>query len=80
MSVLEIKSALIDKINSTNDEQVLTHFYNLLELENLLEEEEVVSISKEEKEIYLSGVEQIKNGNVMSNETSKKLIQEWLNS
>ena len=76
MHTLELKKQLIDKIESTNDDILLEEIYRILDMgeDNL----ELYKLSSHQKAAIDEGLEDVKQGNVISHEDAKKEIDEWL--
>lgn len=76
MSTIELKSQIINKINSIEDKTILEEIYNLLMLE--VEMDKIYQLTTEEKKAVEAGLLDIKNGKVVSSEKANALIKEWL--
>lgn len=76
MQTLELRKRLIDKINHTNNEGILQEASNLLQIE--LEDIEVYKLNDGQKSAIAEARQQIKEGNVLTNEQASKEIDEWL--
>ena len=76
MHTLELKKQLIDKIESTNNDILLEEIYRILDMgeDNL----ELYKLSSHQKAAIDEGLEDVKQGNVISHEDAKKEIDEWL--
>ncbi len=66
MSAIELKKRLIDKIQRTDDENLLKEAYRLLEL------------SDEQRKKVFEAKQQIKTGQFLTNHQADKEIDEWL--
>jgi hypothetical protein len=77
MSALELKSKLIDRIQTTEDERILEEVFRLLGIES--ENIEVYKLNEQQTQAIREAREQIKNGQFMSTEEADKDIDEWLN-
>jgi len=77
MSTTELREKLIEKIQLTNDESILTEINRVLDLETSLSEIYILS-SFEKNEIELSRKE-IQEGFFLTNDEVNKEIDEWLN-
>ncbi|HMR87989.1 MAG TPA: hypothetical protein PKD51_07540 [Saprospiraceae bacterium] len=76
MAVVELKNQVKNRIETVNDAYLLEEILNLIEFG--AEKEEVFIIPKEhQKELDIS-LEQMKNGEIISNEDVNAKIQEWL--
>ena len=62
MSAIELKKRLIDKIEKTNDENLLGEAYQLLELET--EDIEIYKLNSEQQKAIDVARQQIKNGTI----------------
>ena len=76
MSTLELKKLLISKIDDINDVELLKVAYKLLEYGS--KKEGIYQISDEEKIDIDLGLEQIKEGLVISDEEIQIEIDKWL--
>ncbi|MFN8246591.1 MAG: hypothetical protein U0T56_09450 [Ferruginibacter sp.] len=72
----EMRKLLIDKINSTNDENVLEEIYRILEAGDI--EVEMVILSEDQKALIDEGLKNLEEGKVLSNEEANRQIEEWL--
>ncbi len=77
MSAIELKKRLIDKIEKTNDENLLGEAYRLLELET--EDIDIYKLNNEQRRAIETARRQIKSGQFLTDEKSNKEIDEWLN-
>ena len=76
MAVIELKNQVKDRIELVNDEHLLEEILNLIEFES--EKEEIYIIPADhQKELEIS-LEQMKNGETISNEDVNAKIQKWL--
>ncbi len=71
-----MKQELIDKIKSTKDGNLLEEVYRILEIGT--QEVDKIVLSNEQKESIDKGIEDIENGNYLSNEDANSDIEEWL--
>jgi hypothetical protein len=74
MSALELKSKLIDRIQTTEDERILEEVFRLLGIES--ENIEVYKLNEQQTQAIREAREQIKNGQFMSTEDVDKEIDE----
>jgi predicted transcriptional regulator len=74
MSTIELKNILLKKLESADD-ALLREILALIEFETT---KEVYKLSKEESNKVADGLEQIKNGQIISNANVDKEIDEWL--
>ena len=72
----ELKEKLIEKINNTNDVELLEELLSLFDLES--NTDEMYKLGPEEEEAVNEGIDQLKNGLFVSNEESNRRIDEWL--
>jgi hypothetical protein len=77
MSSAELKKRLIDKIQKTDNENLLEEAFRLLQLES--EDIEVYKLSDEQKSAVNEAREQIKRGEFLTDDEANKDIDEWLN-
>jgi hypothetical protein len=76
MAVIELKNQVKKRIESVNDESLLEEILNLIDFQS--EKEEIYMIpSEHQKELELS-LEQMKNGDIISNEDVNDKVQKWL--
>ena len=76
MSTIELRKLLIEKIQLTDDDQLLEEASRLLEVE--IEESDVYILNDKQKEAVEEGREQIVKGEYLTDEESNKEIDEWL--
>ncbi len=72
----EMKQELIDKIKSIKDRNILEEVYRILEIGT--QEVDKIILSNEQKESIDKGIEDVENGNYLSNEDANSEIEEWL--
>ena len=77
MSTIELRKRLIDKIQNTDNENLLEEAYRLLNLET--EDIEVYRLSDDQRKAIHEAKQQIKNGQFLTDEQASKEIDEWLN-
>ena len=77
MSNAELKKRLIDKIQKTDNENLLEEAFRLLQLES--EDIEVYKLSDEQKSAVNEAREQIKRGEFLTDDEVNKDVDEWLN-
>jgi hypothetical protein len=76
MAVSELKNQVKKRIESVNDESLLEEILNLIDFQS--EKEEMYMIpSDHQKELELS-LEQMKIGDIISNEDVNDKVQKWL--
>ena len=76
MLTKEMKQELIDKIKSTQDENILEEVYRILEVGT--QEVDKIVLSDEQKGLIDEGINDIEKGNYLSNEEANQEIEEWL--
>jgi len=76
MSTSELKKRLIDKIQKTDNENLLEEAFRLLQLES--EDIEVYKLLDEQKSAVNEAREQIKRGEFLTDDEANKDIDEWL--
>ena len=76
MSSAELKKRLIDKIQKTDNENLLEEAFRLLQLES--EDMEVYKLSADQKNAVNEARQQIKNGQFLTDDDANKDIEEWL--
>lgn len=76
MSTIELRKRLIDKIQKTDNEDLLAEAYRLLELET--EDIEVYKLNNDQRKAIAEARQQIKSGQFLTDEQSNKEIDEWL--
>ena len=76
MSSAELKKRLIDKIQKTDNENLLEEAFRLLQLES--EDIEVYKLSEDQKNVVNEARQQIKNGQFLTDDEANKEINEWL--
>ncbi|MBK8737094.1 MAG: hypothetical protein IPL98_14760 [Saprospiraceae bacterium] len=76
MAVIELKNKVRKRIESLNDEHLLEEILNLIDFES--DKEEIYSIPLDhQKELEIS-LEQMKNGNTISNDDVNDILQKWI--
>lgn len=76
MSTAEMRQKLIDKIQETDNEALLSEMMQLLDIEH---ENAIYHLSDNQKETIQRAKEQIQNGYYLTNEQSDQDIDGWLN-
>ena len=76
MSTIELRKRLIDKIQKTDNENLLEEAYRLLELET--QDIEVYKLTDEQRKAVIEARQQIKNGEFLTDDQANKEIDEWL--
>ncbi len=77
MSAIELKERLIEKIQATNDENILEEAYRLLELETI--DMEIYKFADDLKREIETARLQINQGQFLTNDQANNEIDEWLN-
>ena len=77
MTSKELKKKVIGKINDTNDDEVLTEIYKMLD--NTFDDSEIYLLSANHKLAIEQGINQINSGEYLTNEQANKEADEWLN-
>jgi len=75
MTVVELKEKIIAKISSTDNEELLDHIADIIELEST---DSVYKMSLEEIKAVNEGIVQIENGQFFTNEEANKMIDKCL--
>jgi predicted transcriptional regulator len=76
MTVIELKEKLIAKINDTDNEELLDHILDIIDIES--NTEDVYKLSSEEIKAVEEGIAQIENGQFFTNEEANKIIDKCL--
>jgi len=76
MSTAELKRQLIDKIESIEDDNILAEIYRVLEISQA--DSDVFELTSIMRSALNEGLEDVKNGRVISNDQANKEIDEWL--
>jgi hypothetical protein len=76
MSTVELRERLIDKIQKTEDDQLLEEACRLLEMEEA--ESDIYMLNGEQKEAIELSRQQIKEGKYLTDEQANQEIDEWL--
>lgn len=76
MKTTELKKRLIDKIQKSEDNNLLEEAYRLLDLES--QDIEVYQLNDEQKSAVAEAREQIKKGQVLTQDQANQEIDEWL--
>lgn len=76
MTTVEIKKRLIDKIRKTNNDSLLEEAYRLFELDD--KDLGVYTLSEEQQLAVHEAMEQIKSGDVLTNDEADNEIDLWL--
>ena len=76
MTTKELKKKVIGKINETDDDEILTEVYKILA--NTFEDSEIYLLSENHKTAIEQGINQINNGELLTNEQANKEAAQWL--
>lgn len=76
MSTVELQKRLIEKIQSTNDDQLLEEAFRLFEVE--IDNAKVYTLNEKQQEAIAEGRTQIANGKYLTDEESNKDVDAWL--
>jgi hypothetical protein len=76
MSTVELRRRLIDKIQKTENEDLLAEAYRLLELETA--DIEMYKLNDDQRKAISEARQQITSGKFLTDEQSNKEIDEWL--
>jgi hypothetical protein len=76
MSTTELRRRLIDKIQKTENADLLAEAYRLLELET--EDIEIYKLNDDQRKAITEARHQINNGQFLTDDQSNKEIDEWL--
>jgi hypothetical protein len=77
MSTLELQEKLVTKVRTTNDENVLSEVYRLLELEDSTEE--VYKLTPEQDYQISLSIKEMEEGKLLTDDEVNKEIEVWLN-
>jgi hypothetical protein len=77
MTTKELRHKVIDKIKEVDDKNLL---YDLIRLiDDSFADNETYRLSDKHKDAVYKAIDQIENGDYLTNEQSNKMIDEWLN-
>lgn len=76
MSTLELRKKVIEKIGKIENEDLLNEVNRLIDIE--ASDFEVYELNDEEKQAIMEAENQIKNGEILTDEEAKKDIAKWL--
>ena len=76
MSTIELRKRLIDKIQKTDNENLLDEAYRLLELKT--QDIEVYKLTDEQRKAVNEARQEIKDGQFLTDEQANNEIDEWL--
>ena len=75
MSTAELKKKILKRIEQIDEEYLLEELLGIIEIE----EEDLIEISKEHKDMLHIGLKQVEEGKTTPNEIVEKRIEKWLN-
>lgn len=75
MSVIELKSQIINKVSAIEDESILQEIYNLIKTES--EMESIHRLTEAEKKAIEAGMKDIAEGRVYPSEEARKRVRQW---
>ncbi|QTE35091.1 hypothetical protein J3L18_18290 [Mucilaginibacter gossypii] len=76
MTAVELKEKLIDKINHTDDVALLNQISRVIDLDT--EANDIYILSADEVKAVKEGIDQIENGNFLTNDAVNNLIDKCL--
>jgi hypothetical protein len=76
MLTIELRRRLIDKIQKTENQDLLAEAYRLLELET--EDIEIYKLDDDQRRAITEARQQITNGQFLTDDQSNKEMDEWL--
>ena len=76
MLTKEMKKQLIDKIQSTNDANILEEVYRILEVST--QEVDMIVLSDDQKKKIDRGIKDIEEGRYLTHDEANREINEWL--
>jgi len=76
MSTIELRKRLIEKIQKTENEELLQEAYRLLDIE--IDDAEIYTLNTDQKIVIDEAMQQIKNGQYITEQQANKEIDEWL--
>lgn len=74
MKVSKLRKDISDKIESINDENILSLVESFIEFES----EEIVYLTKTQEQAIANGIFEIESGDFISDEVQRKETDEWL--
>lgn len=76
MTTLELRNQVIGRINQVNDDELLQDVFKLLDINQT--DSEVFKLTNNHKEAIETAINQINNGDYLTNEQANKEINTWL--
>ncbi len=77
MTTKELRHKVINKINKLDDENLLNDLIRLID--DSTEDKEIYRLSDNHKKAINIAIDQIENGDYLTNKQSNNQIDEWLN-
>ncbi len=77
MTTVEMKNQVIGQINQLNDNEVLTDVYKLLNIDKV--DLDIYKLSDNHKLAVDMAINQIANGDFLTNDQANKEVDKWLN-
>ena len=77
MSTTELKEKLIEQINDTDNDELLSEISTMLYVESK-SVNGIYQMSEAEREAVEDGLNQIRNGQWISDEEANRQVEEWL--
>jgi predicted transcriptional regulator len=77
MTTIELKEQLISRISQLSDNDLLMDVYKLLE--NCSDDSEIYNLTDNHKSAIATAINQINNGDFLTNEQANNEIDAWLN-
>ncbi len=78
MSTIELRNKVIERVQVTNDEDILEDIYRILEIEANDDDNEVYVLSETQKKLIELSRKQIREGKSFTNEEVNRETEEWL--
>jgi hypothetical protein len=76
MSSPELKSKIISHVQQSDDENLLTEIYNLIQAE--VDFSKVYILTEYEKSMVEEGLNDVREGKIYSSEKANEVLKEWL--
>jgi predicted transcriptional regulator len=76
MSTPELKSKIISHVQQSEDENLLTEIYNLIQAE--VDLNKVYVLTEYEKSMVEEGLNDVREGRTYTSEKANELLREWL--
>ncbi|MEO7121035.1 MAG: hypothetical protein ABIY62_08060 [Ginsengibacter sp.] len=78
MSIKDKKEIILQKLHSTNDEQLIEEVYELLNSDILAEDIQINKLPEELQEKINRAIDDYKNGRYITHDQIQKKVKEWL--